>query len=135
MILLRLAFILLRTAFRTRATLALENLALRQQLAVLRRSVKRPKLARRDRAFWIALYRSWSAWKSALIIVKPNTVVRWHREGVRFFWRWRSRTGCPGRPPIDREIIALIRRMASENPGWGAPRIQAELRLLRQEVA
>ncbi len=101
----------------------------------MRRSVKRPKIVRRDRAFWIAFARSWSAWKSALIIVKPQTVVRWHRAGFRCFWRWRSRTTPPGRPQVDRAIIGLIRRMASQNPGWGAPRIQAELRLLGVDVA
>jgi putative transposase len=135
MLVLRFVLIAIRAALLSHADLALENLALRQQLAVLRRSVTRPKIKQRDRAFWIALYRSWSAWASALIIVKPETVVRWHRAGFRLFWRWRSRRATPGRRPIDREIIALIRRMASGNTGWGAPRIQAELRLLGHDVA
>ncbi len=135
MILLRLILIVFRAAFGDRAELALDNLALRQQLAVLRRSVKRPTIAPRGRASWIAMSHSWSAWKSALIIVRPETVVRWHRTGFPRVWRWRSRATPSGRPRVDREIIALIRRMASENTGWGAPRIQAELRLLGHDVA
>ncbi len=90
MILLRFILVVLLAALQGRTVLAFENLALRQQLAVLRRSVKRPKIAPRDRAFWIALSHSWSAWKSALIIVKPQAVVRWHRAGFLCFWRWRS---------------------------------------------
>ncbi len=135
MLLLRFAFIVLRAALRSRADLTLENLAFRQQLAVLWRSVNRPNLVPRDRAFWIALSRLRSGWRTGLIIVRPETVVRWHRAGFRLFWRRRSRTTPPGRPRIDRQIIALIRRMASQNTGWGAPRIQAELRLLGHDVA
>ncbi len=116
-----------RAILRRRATLALENLALRQQLAVLRRSVKRPRLRPRDRVFWILLRRLCPDWRSHLILVKPDTVVRWHRRGFRLFWRWKSRSG--GRPRIDPEVMALIRRMSRENATWGVPRIQSELRL------
>ena len=87
-----------------RAAAAAENLALRQQVAVFKQSVKRPKLRRRDRVFWVGLSRLWPNWRSALAIVQPETVIRWHRQGFKLFWRWKSRPGKPGRPPIKREI-------------------------------
>ena len=100
--------------------LAAENLALRQQLAVLHRSVPRPKLQDRDRRFWVWLCMLWSKWRTVLIIVSPETVIRWHRQGFRYYWRWKSR-GKPGRPVVDAEVRRLIRRMSRENPLWGAP--------------
>jgi len=116
--------------------LAVENLALRQQLAVCKQSVKRPKLRPRDRVFWVWLSRLWPNWRSALAIVQPETVVRWHRMGFKLYWRWKSRAGKPGRPCIEREEIReLIRRMSRENPMWGAPRIVSELALLGHDVA
>jgi putative transposase len=78
-----------------------------------------------DRIFWIALFRFWSRWKHSLVIVKPDTVVRWHRTGFKLYWRWRSKRG-PGRPPISLEIRNLIRSFALDN-GWGARKVQAEL--------
>ena len=110
----------------TRKNLALENLALRQQLLVLRRaSPKRLKLKSGDRIFWAWLSQVWASWADVLVIVRPDTVVRWHRRGFRLFWRWKSQG--PGRSPVSKEIRALIRRMAIENLGWGAPRIHGEL--------
>ena len=114
-------------AFKSRATLQLENLALRHQLGVLRRSVKRPKLASADRLLWTWLCEVWSDWRSALVIVKPETVISWHRKGFRLFWTWKVRYGQPGRPPVSKEIRQLIRKMSRENPLWGAPRIHGEL--------
>jgi len=125
----------LRALVGDRAGLAAENLALRQQLAIYRRTAKRPKLRPRDRVFWVWLSRLWSGWRSALVIVQPDAVVGWHRQGFRLYWRWKSRCGKPGRPRADRRLQALIRRMSRENPLWGAPRIQAELRLLGHELA
>ncbi len=114
--------------FRSRAALQLENLALRHQIGVLRRSArKRPKLTSGDRLLWICLSHLWRDWRSALAIVKPETVVAWHRAGFRLFWTWKVRRGQPGRPAISREIRDLICRMCRENPGWGAPRIHGEL--------
>jgi putative transposase len=127
-------FVFLRGLLAGRAALAAENLALRQQLAVLRRATPRPKLRRRDRLFWAALSRLWHGWRTALALVKPATVLRWHRRGFRLFWRWKS-CGKSGRPPLAAAMRALIRRMARENPLWGAPRVRAELRLLGHEVA
>ena len=112
----RITRTLLRVLLASKATLAAENIALRQQLIVLRRSVKRPRIRWRDRAFWVWLARLWTGWKSALIIVKPETVARWHRAGFRLYWRWRCRHGEIGRLGIDFEIRDLIRRMSSENP-------------------
>jgi len=107
----------LRAMLTAKIHLAVENLALRQQLAVCRQSVKRPKL--RPRVFWVLLCRLWSNWRSALAIVQPETVVKWHRKGFKLFWRWKSKRGKPGRPPIELEIRDLIRRMSRENPTWG----------------
>ena len=115
---------LLKSLFRTGTSLlknkhelALENLALRQQLAVLKRSVKRPKLNNTDRTFWITLKKCWSKWSDALIFVKPETVISWHRKGFKQFWRWKSQRRKPGRPKVSREVRDLIRQMSSEN-GW-----------------
>jgi transposase InsO family protein len=115
----------IRALFVTRHRLALEAAALRQQLAVFKRKQPRPRLSRPDRLFWRTLRRVYAGWTDALIIVKPETVVSWHRAGFRLFWRWRSRQ--PGRPRVTTEIRELIRRMKAENPGWGAPRIHGEL--------
>jgi putative transposase len=115
---LRMIWTLVRAFFVSRAALAAENIALRQQLLVLQRSVKRPKLRNRDRIFWSWLSRLWSGWRSALLIVQPQTIIKWHQLGFRLFWRWKSR-GKPGRPPVDQDIRDLIRRMCRENPTWG----------------
>ena len=118
----------LGTILRSRIDLQLENLALRHQIGVLQRSVKkRPKLTPADRIFWVALSRLWRDWRSALVLVKPETVIAWHRTGFRRFWTWKVRQGQPGRPGVSREVRDLIRRMCRENPIWGAPRIHGEL--------
>ena len=124
---------LLRALVLSRASLVAENLALRQQIIVLQRSVSRPGLRRRDRAFWVLLSRLWKHWSSLLVIVQPKTVIKWHRQGFRLYWRWKSRK--IGRPPIDAEVRALIRQMSDRNSTWGAPRIQSELALLGYDVA
>jgi hypothetical protein len=125
--------IIIRVFLANRSALIAENLALRQQLAVLRRSAKRPRLRQRDRIFWVWISRLWRSWRSALVVVQPDTVVRWHRRGFRLYWRWKSKNR--GRPTIEPAIRNLIRRMSQENPLWGAPRIQAELALLGHDVA
>jgi putative transposase len=127
---LRVILLLLRALFRDRSQLALENLALRQQLAILHLKAPRPKLRRADRVFWVSLARVWDQWRSALILVRPETVLRWHSQGFRYFWRWKSR----GRPRVSPELIRLIHRMSQENPLWGAPRIRSELVLLGYDV-
>ena len=119
----------------TSAQLRLENLALRQQLGVLRRSApKRLKLTPADRVFWVWLRRLWSDWKSALLIVKPETVIAWHRKGFRLFWRWKIQHGRPGRPAVPPEVRDLIQMMSGNNPRWGAPRIHGELLKLGIEI-
>jgi hypothetical protein len=112
------------SAFRTRRDLLLENLALRQQLAVLQRTQKRARLKASDRVFWVLLSRLWKRWREALQIIRPETVLRWHRAGFRRYWAWKSRSG---RPSIDSEVRALVRRMALANPSWGAPRVHGEV--------
>jgi putative transposase len=114
------------SVFRSRLDTGLEVLALRQQIAVLQRKRRRPSLNRFDRLFWMALRRLWPRWSQALVLVKPATVIGWHRAGFRLFWRWRSRVRR-GRPKISKELRFLILRMARENTGWGAPRIHGEL--------
>ena len=126
---------MVREAFLSRAALHLENLALRQQLAALDRKGARPSLRMADRLFWVVLSRLWSGWREILVIVKPETVIGWHRKGFRRFWTRKSRRGKPGRPPVSSEFRGLIRRMSRENPLWGAPRIHGELRMLGFEVS
>ena len=118
-----------------RAELAAEIVALRHQLAILQHSAKRLKLRQRDRIFWVWLSKLWANWRSALLIVKPETVIHWHRQGFRLYWRWKSRRRNPGRPRTAREIRALIRWMSRDNSTWGAPRIQSALYLLGYDVA
>jgi putative transposase len=120
--------------FRSRSDLALEILALRQQVAVLRRKRPRVLLNSSDRLFWMLLRQFWSSWKSALIVVKPDTVVGWHRAGFRWYWRWKSRRRR-GRPRISPEIRELIVRLAEENTGWGAPKIHGELLKLGFDIS
>jgi len=115
--------------------LAIENLALRQQLAVYKRALTRPPLRGTDRLFWVALAKVWGAWRRPLVIVTPDTVLRWRRRRFRQYWTKLSRRPTAGRPPIDPAIKALVARMTAANPLWGAPRIHGELRKLGLDVA
>jgi hypothetical protein len=105
------------------------DLVLRQQLAVLKARRKRPKLRACDKLFWVLVRRLWSGWRSSLFLVTPETVVRWHKVGFRFYWAMLSkrRNGLAGRKKITRELRDLIFQMVAENPTWGAPRIHGEL--------
>lgn len=125
---------LLSLAAKDRSQLVLENIALRHQLAVYKRSVGRPNINDRDRIFWLTLMRVLKEWREALVIVQPDTVIRWYRNGLRYYWRRKSRSR-PGRPPIPMAVIMLIRWMSIENVTWGAPRIKDELALLGHHVA
>lgn len=120
--------------FRSRHDLGLELCALRQQVGVLKRKNLRPRLGRWDQLFWLALRRLWSKWADALVVVKPETVVRWPRRGFRLYWRFLSRRG-PGRPRMTPELRELIQRMAAENPTGGAPKIHGEMLKLGWEVS
>lgn len=120
--------------FRSRADTAIEVLALRQQVAVLKRKRPRPPLTRFDRFFWTILRQLWPRWSDVLAVVKPETVVGWHRAGFRLYWRWRSQPNG-GRPKISNELRTHIRTMAVENLGWGAPKIHGELLKLGFEVS
>jgi len=102
-------------AVRTHRELALENLALRQQLAVWKARQSRPRLTKMDRIFWVLLSRLWTNWRHSLQLVRPETVVRWHRDGFRRYWAWKSRRRA-GRPAISTEVRDLIRRMSRANP-------------------
>src|ERR1700730_4093619 len=122
--------------FRNRGNLVFENFVLRQQLAVLKRRRPRPGLTIFDKLFWVAIHRFWSGWKQALIIVTPETVVRWHPASVRSYWRLISRVrNRAGRRQTSKEVRELIFRMVRENPTWGAPRIHGELLMLGFDVS
>ena len=128
LILLSAIFSTLCSMFRSRAALELEHIALRHQIGVLKRSArKRPKLTAADRLLWIFVSRVWCDWRAALDVVKPETVIAWHRKGFRLFWTWKIRHGHVGRPAVPLDVRNLIRKMSRENPTWGAPRIHGEL--------
>jgi putative transposase len=114
---------------RTQAALQAEILALRHQLIVLQRTQKKKRLILHaaDRLLWVWLSRLWLDWRSALVIVKPATVIAWHRQGFRWYWTWKIRHGRTGRPSISKETRDLIRSMSRDNPLWGSPRIHGEL--------
>jgi hypothetical protein len=126
---------LLPVLFGGHRQLALENLALRQQLAVYKRMMTRPRLRYTDRLFWVGLARIWAGWRQSLVIVTPETVLRWQRRRFREYWTQLSGRSTGGRPPINAEIRALITRIATANPLWGAPRIHGELLKLGIDVA
>jgi putative transposase len=133
--LLLLLLTFLNSTLKERRDLALENLALRQQLAVLKRSGKRLAIKKRDRVFWVWLSRFWREWRESLVIVKPETVVGWHRKSFRLYWTKLSRRRYGGRPTVDPKVKVLIEQMAQANPLWGAPRIHGELLKLGIEVS
>lgn len=120
---------------KSRRNLLLENSALRHQLLVLAQNPKRPRWNPLDRALWVWLSQPWRKWRKGLWLVQPETVIRWHREGFRLFWKWKSRPLKAGRKAITPDTITLIRTMSQANPLWGAPRIHGELLKLGVIVA
>jgi transposase InsO family protein len=125
----------LRSCARSRAVLQLEVLALRHQLQVLQRTrPRRVRLEKADRWLWMWLFRIWTGWRPALVIVEPETVVAWHRRGFGMFWTSKSRRHT-GRPTVAGEVRVLIRTMSQTNPRWGAPRIHGELLKLGIDVS
>src|SRR5437899_181606 len=127
--------ILFASPFKSKSRLEAENAALRRQLIILQRKKRgRVHLTNGDRLFLVQLYRWFPSVLKTITIVRPETLVRWHRAGFRRYWRWKSRP-LGGRPQIDADLRALIRRMSAENPLWGAPRIHGELLKLGFEVA
>ena len=138
---LRLLWLLLiRRFFRSRILkvnyhLKLENLTLRQQLVTLKRQSKPPKLDNTFRFFWILIRKFSDNWQDNLYLVKPATVIAWHRNAFKLFWKLKSRAGKVGRPVVPHEIRELIRQIARENSTWGAPRIHGELKKLGFDVS
>jgi len=116
-----------RLSVAARSDLLWEIAALRHQLEVLQRSGAKPRMSRADRSLWIWLCRRWPKSREALVIVQPETVLRWHRAGFRHYWRWKTR-GKVGRSRIPRAHIAFIRRISRENPDWGEDKIALELK-------
>ena len=127
----------LLTGLRGRAAMQADIFALRHQLTVLQRDQKPKRFAlyRSDRCLWVWLSRLWSGWRNSLIIVKPETVIGWHRQGFRWYWTWKIRHGRSGRPRVPKETRDLIRTMSRENPTWGAPRIHSELMKLDIKIS
>jgi transposase InsO family protein len=135
MALLRFVLTVLASLFKSKSRLEAENAALRHQLIVLRRKVRgRVRLTNNDRLYFVQLYRWFPSVLKAVAIIRPETIVRWHRAGFRRYWRWKSRSPG-GRPQVDTELRALIRRMSIDNALWGAPRIHGELLKLGFAVA
>ena len=126
---------IITSIFKDRADLVAENVALRHQLSCLVHRGSRPNLRPVDRVFWVLLSRFWDGWREGLAMVKPATVLAWHRKGFRLFWRWKSRKRGLGRPRISAEVRKLIVEMAEMNVGWGAPRIHGELLKLGIEIS
>ena len=131
---LALLLVTLRACLCARSDLVLENLLLRHQLAVALRSAPHPKLRRRDRLLWILVRRFCADWRRHLVLVRPETVVGWHRRGWRLFWWWRSRCSL-GRPRLSTEVRELIATMSRDNPRWGTERIRGELLKLGIDVS
>jgi putative transposase len=121
--------------FRSELSLRVENAALRHQLAIYQRTVKRPSIRPGDRILWSWLSRRWAGWREVLVFVQPETVIAWQRKRFRDHWARKSRTGKPGRPPVSEEIRKLIRKVSGANPLWGTPRILGELGKLGIKVA
>ncbi|MES2222519.1 MAG: integrase core domain-containing protein [Acidobacteriota bacterium] len=133
---LSLFFGLMPSAFCSRHELLLENLALRQQLSVLKARLPQPRLSAADKFFWVLLRRLWPRWKRALILVQPETAAGWHRTGFKLYWKWLSRHRSPqGRKCVNQELRNLIFRMVAENHTWGAPRIHGELKMLGFDIS
>src|ERR1022692_1396735 len=133
---MRLLVILFLRSVCSRHNLLLENLALRQQLAILTRKHPQPRFRAPDRLFWVILRWLWPGWKRALILVQPETVVRWHRAGFKLYWTWLSRRRTrAGRKCVPKELRDLIFRMVAENHTWGAPRIHGELKMLGFDIS
>jgi len=126
--------IILYVISRDQSTIIAENIALRHQISVLKRTVKRPKIKKHDRIFWVLLSKLWNGWKKSLLIVQPETVIKWHKLGFKLYWKLKSRRK-PGRPTIDYKIISLIHRMSRENSTWGTPHIRSELLLLGYDIS
>src|SRR5437667_4194413 len=127
---------LLTRCLQSHRSLLLENLALRQRLAVLKRKHPRPRMGAVDKIFWVFARRFWSAWRQSLVFVNPETVVRWHRAGFRLYWSLISKARKQvGREKLSTEVRELIFRMMAENPTWGAPRIHGELLMLGFDVS
>ena len=126
---------LFASPFKSKSRLEVENAALRRQLIILQRKMRgRVHLTNGDRLFLVQLYRWFPSVLKTIAIIRPETLVRWHRAGFRRYWRWKSRS-LGGRPQVDADLRALIQRMSAENPLWGAPRIHGELLKLGFEVA
>jgi transposase InsO family protein len=133
---LKILFTLLVRSVCSRRELLLENLALRQQLAVFKQKHRQPKLAAQDKLFWVILRRLWPGWKRELILVQPETVVRWHKAGFKLYWTWLSRRRKrAGRKCVSKDLRELIFRMVAKNSTWGAPRIHGELKMLGFDIS
>ena len=131
---LKSLLLLLRRSNKTRTQLILENIFLAKQLEIDQRTDPKLKIKKSDRLFFGLMMDLLSNWKERIFIVKPETVIKWHRSAFKFYWRWKSKSKG-GRPKVTREVINLIKQIANENPSWGAPRIHGELKKLGYDVS
>jgi len=130
----KLLYAFLRYLFKSKIDLLIELAVKDQQLAIYRKKLKHPRLKNRDRRFSITLSRLWPGWRESLVIVKPETVILWHRFGFKYYWRWKSHRK-EGRPEINTEVRFLIRKISRENPSWGNMRIRDDLKFLGIEAS
>ena len=128
-------FFIIILTYKFNSRLIIENLALRQQLAIMKQSIHRPKIRKRARFFWVMLSRLWHGWKNVLIVVQPETVIRWHKKGFKLYWTFKSEKTGSRRPPVDNKVQKLIKKMIKENPLWGAPILHGELLKLGIEIS
>src|SRR5664280_350302 len=131
---LKSLYLIIKKSFKTKIQLLLEIAMLAKQLEIYQRTDPKLKTHRIDRMFFSLIMDLFSNWKARMFIVKPETVIKWHRTAFKFYWRWKSQYKG-GRPKVSREVIALIKQMANENPTWGASRIHGELMKLGFEVS
>jgi len=131
---LRILLIFYFSFFKSQSRLQLENIYLRKQLEILKRSNRKIKIKNQDRFFFLFMKRIFANWQSSLLIIKPSTVINWHRKGFKFYWRWKCRNSG-GRPKIPQEQINLIKKMAKDNPLWGVPHVHGEMLKLGYEIS
>ena len=120
-------FVIVFLIYKMNYRLTIENLALRQQLVIMKQFIHRPKIQKRDRLFWVVLSRLWRDWKNVLIVVQPETVIQWHGKGFKLYWTFKSKKIRSGRPSVDKRVQKLIKKMIKDNPLWGAPILHGEL--------
>lgn len=128
-------FFIIILIYKLNFQLAIENLALRQQLTIMKQSIHRPKIRKRDRLFWVIFSRLWHGWENVLIVLQPETVIRLHRKDFKLYWTFKSKKTESGRPPTDIKVQRIVKKMIKENLLWGSPILHGELLKLGIEIS